>query len=636
MVVTLPAALLIWHWWRRQRVTSTDLLRLAPFFVAALVLTVTDLAYYTSREPLDLGYSLGRAAADRLPRPLVLRRQAAVAHGTGGHLPALGDPRRRTPWLGRTWRRPRRCPPCCGWAGIALGLGPLAAALFYAVTLSPVLGFVDYGYMQFAFVADRFPIPGGHRRHGRGHRRRGLELQPGCRKLFTNRPAARLLAAVLALLGALTWVQAGIYRNEVTFFSHIVSLNPRARDAYLNLGGALFEEQRFEEGIAASRLAVEQRPDSAKAHTNLGRGLMKREQLDEAHRHIRRALELDPRGTSALQNMGELLRKRKRYREAVESYRKVLRIQRWNELAYGGMGMALFELKRYEEAAGAMAKALSLKPDLPGAPALRLFLGRALQALGRLGEADEQFRLAVEAEPGDPQPLLELANLRMEQKRPQEAARHLDRARELSSGNPALLHAVAETLRRQRRLPDAIASYRAAIDLDPGYAPPHAGLGIALFESERHAEAVEAMARALRLQPDLPVAGSLHLFTGRALQSLGRPEAAAESYERAAAVDPRGTEPLDRLAMMRFEQKRYERGSGDCIASSPSDRSLGRADPRQPRQPPCTTWGGPQRRSGASNARSPSIRICAWREGGWSTCAGIVGADGRQAGTGAD
>ena len=42
-----------------------------------------------------------------------------------------------------------------------LGRGPLAGALFFAVTLSPVLGFVDYGYMKYSFVADRFQYLAG-------------------------------------------------------------------------------------------------------------------------------------------------------------------------------------------------------------------------------------------------------------------------------------------------------------------------------------------------------------------------------------------------------------------------------------------------------------------------------------------
>ena len=42
-----------------------------------------------------------------------------------------------------------------------IGRGPLAGALYFALTLGPVLGFVDYGYMQFSYVADRFQYLAG-------------------------------------------------------------------------------------------------------------------------------------------------------------------------------------------------------------------------------------------------------------------------------------------------------------------------------------------------------------------------------------------------------------------------------------------------------------------------------------------
>ena len=58
VVVTLPAALLIWHWWKRERVTSADLARLAPFFVVGLGITLADYSYYTTRESNSLDYTL--------------------------------------------------------------------------------------------------------------------------------------------------------------------------------------------------------------------------------------------------------------------------------------------------------------------------------------------------------------------------------------------------------------------------------------------------------------------------------------------------------------------------------------------------------------------------------------------------
>ena len=95
--------------------------------------------------------------------------------------------------------------------------------------LAPVLGFVDYGYMQFSFVADRFQYLAGlgvlavligAAAHGANRLPGGLRMA-----------ACGVAVVVVGLLGALTWRQAGIYQDEVTFFSHVVALNPAARRA---------------------------------------------------------------------------------------------------------------------------------------------------------------------------------------------------------------------------------------------------------------------------------------------------------------------------------------------------------------------------------------------------------------------
>ena len=54
IVVTLPAVLLIWHWWKQGRVTSPNLLRLVPFCVVGLVITVGDLVVLTGLRHLRL------------------------------------------------------------------------------------------------------------------------------------------------------------------------------------------------------------------------------------------------------------------------------------------------------------------------------------------------------------------------------------------------------------------------------------------------------------------------------------------------------------------------------------------------------------------------------------------------------
>ena len=82
-----------------------------------------------------------------------------------------------------------------------------------------------------------------------------------------------------------------------------------------------------------------------------------------------------------------------------------------------------------------------------------------------------------------------------ETEQPHELAEHA-LARELCPADPATLHNIAEALRTHGRYWEAVASYRAALEIDAEFAPAHAGLGIALFQSERYEESIGARAGA--------------------------------------------------------------------------------------------------------------------------------------------
>ncbi len=559
IAVTLPAALLLWHWWQRGRVTAMEWVRVAPMFAAGLAITAADFAFYTSREPLALGYSLleriliaGRALwfyVGKLLWPAELaviyplwEVRAAELYGWLYVVAAAGVA--ALLWFGRRW----------------FGRGPAVGAAFFGLTLSPVLGFVDYGYMQFSFVADRFQYLAGI----------GVMavLAGGAAHASTRLPdgfrfaAMAVFAAVVVSLGTLTWRQAGIYRDGITFFSHIVSLNPDARDAHLNLGAALFEAGRVEEGYAASRVAVEQRPDAASARVNLGRALLLKGRFDEAEEQLSRALALDPRNKDAAQNMAELRRRQGRYQEAVARFRKLLARDRDNALAHAGLGTSLYGLKRYEEAVASMGRALALMPRAPALHALHLLAGRAWLALGRFEEAERHLLRAAQITPGAAMALVDMGRLRFVQRRFDEADAYLRRAVAMDPGDAAILHNVAEVLREHGRYPESIERYRAALAIDPGFAMAHAGLGTSLYELERYEEAVESLARAVALRPLAPTVTARLLLMGKASERLDRAEAAVKYFERAVAFDPRNAGALDHLAMARFGQKRYEDARG--------------------------------------------------------------------------
>ena len=399
VVVLFPATLLILQWWKEGRLTRADLLRAAPFFLVGLAIAVGDMLFYQNVQPLSLGFS----AAER-----VLIAAHALWFYVGKLLWPMG-----LAVIYPHWDVNVADPLAWGYviAAVAVaaalwflrgrvGRGPLACALFFAVILLPTLGFVDYGYMRYSFVADRYQYLAGI---GVIVFFAGAASQGSYKLPDVLRKAAKGAAlALLFLLGAATWNQAGVYKDEVTLFRHVTFLNPQARTAHLNLAYALLHsEGGSEEALAAARAAVKKRPLYYSSHNVQGAALSGLGRYEEAERTLRRAVELNPRYAPAFLNLGESLRRQERYKEALEAYLAAARIDRDYPLPYVAVGYVLFGLKRYEEAVSSMKQALSLKPDLPMAPRLHFLMGQALRKMGRHDEAERHLRRAGKLAPPD-------------------------------------------------------------------------------------------------------------------------------------------------------------------------------------------------------------------------------------------
>ena len=379
VVVTLPVALLIVQWWKTGRITGRDLQRLAPFFLVALLIIAGDL----------YSYDLGRINLDySWPERVLIASRALWFYAGKLAWPTdlsviypLWNIRLGDPWAWLYLAAAVALAAVLWFTRHRIGRGPLAGALFFVVTLSPVLGFVNYGYMNYSLVADRFQYVAcigvmaviiGAAAYGAGRLSGGLKMG-----------ATGLLMVLLALLGTTTWRQAGIYRDVVTYFSHIVSLNPMARNAHRNLGIELIKAGRLEEALAAATIASEQRPNEARSYSLLGDIFVKLNRLDEAEENYGRALELDPRNWVALEYFAEAYFIQKRYREALDLYRKLSEVDPDYAKTYNNIGAAHYYLGQSEAAVRSFKKALSLDPTLEGA---RSGLEEARRTLQQLGE----------------------------------------------------------------------------------------------------------------------------------------------------------------------------------------------------------------------------------------------------------
>ena len=517
MVVTLPAALLILHWWRSGRVALADVARLAPFFVVALAVVALDLLLVSAKTPMSFDHSFverlliaSRALWFYLGK-LAWPADLAVIYSRWDV--QVGD---LLAWLplvaglvlaGALWTLRQR-----------IGRGPLAGALFFVVTLSPTLGFVDHTYMLFAFVADRYQYLAGIGvvavAVGAGTLAAGR--LPG---LWRRAAAAGGIVLVL-LLGTLTWRQAGIYRDETTFFQHIVDANPDAVGAHLNLAKALIAERRFDDALAAGRIAVAQRPDSHDALVNLAVALGELQRFDEAERHLRHAVAIAPEqeASKPLENLAVLLSRRGELDEAEALLRRAL------ALAPDDLNIVR-NLARLLQATGEPGTALELYDRLAAlgsadvaTVATLVARGEVLLQLERHGEAISAWRQAL-AHAADAHTAFSLhVNMgRAEWARSgaaDAAAPHYERALAIDGRDAGTLGDLASLRIAQERHDDAAMLFRRALEQTPDAPRLHAGLGYALYRNGQAEAAIESLERALALDADLVEARS-HLALAR-------------------------------------------------------------------------------------------------------------------------
>lgn len=247
----------------------------------------------------------------------------------------------------------------------AVGRAPLAAAIFFVATLSPLLGFVPLFTFWFTYVADHYqyvasigPI---------------VLLSAGATRWLRDRTSlgmrgqACVAAPALIVLAALVWNQSRIYESEETLWRDTIAKNPSSWMAQTNLGRYLLREERFEEAAEAYGRVFAIRPDARRAHIGLAGALVKLGREREAEEHFEAALELRPDLYGAHQALARLVWKRGDRTAATSHYEAMIAIAPKNPDAHFLMGRSLQATGRPRRALVHYRNALAIDPDHEGA-----------------------------------------------------------------------------------------------------------------------------------------------------------------------------------------------------------------------------------------------------------------------------
>jgi len=453
---SLPAALLLVCWWKKGRLRQNDIMPLLPFFATGVALGLLT-AWMEKHHVGAQGAEWSLTFADRCliaGRALWFYAGKLVwpAHLTFIYPRWVIEPAGWWQWLfpvatigvvAGLWLARRR-----------IGKGPLVAVLFFAGTLGPALGFVNVYPMRYSFVADHFQYLAG------------VGLITLCAAGLARIPRV-IPATLVVLLGALTWQQAGIYRNPETLWRDTLAKNP----------------------------------DCWMAHNNLGHLLSNQGHIEEAMEHYHKAIQIDPNSYETLGNLGNTLATLGRFDEAIKNYRKFIQINPNDAAALNNLALALVAQGRFDEAIENYYKAIQINPDYPDA---QYNLGIALAAKGRSDEAIENYRNAIQINPNNCEALDNLGMVLTARGQFDEAIGDFRQAIQINSDRPDTFYHLGMTLGQLGRTREAMAQYREALRLNPNLAGALNNLAWVLAASpdaelRNGAEAVRLAERACEL-----------------------------------------------------------------------------------------------------------------------------------------
>ncbi len=189
--------------------------------------------------------------------------------------------------------------------------------------------------------------------------------------------------------------------------------------------------------------------------------------------------------------------------------------------------------------AGDLTKALELHRLAliaePENPESLNYLGEAFLAGQRISEAMESFSRAIQIQPDFSVAWSNLGYAQIQGKRYGEAVPSLEKAVEMDPQHPDFLNRLGIALRGNRQLKEAAEVYRRAIQICPESAKIWNNLGAALQSDNKADEALSAYRKALQLKPDYVSAWN---NLGALYHSELKLEEALEAYRKAQELDP--------------------------------------------------------------------------------------------------
>jgi tetratricopeptide (TPR) repeat protein len=190
--------------------------------------------------------------------------------------------------------------------------------LWYLGTLIPVIGIVQVGSQSMADRYTYIPLIGvfvmivwgivdllGRQRYGK--------------------TVLRTATLVFPLFIWVSWVQAGLWKNNETLFMHALDVTKNNYIMHYNLGITLYEQGDVDGAVREYQESLKIKPDLAEAHNNLGSIVLLKGYPDVAIRHYLESLRVNPYQTDIYNDLGAAYLRKGNIPRAIECFQEAIR-----------------------------------------------------------------------------------------------------------------------------------------------------------------------------------------------------------------------------------------------------------------------------------------------------------------------
>jgi tetratricopeptide (TPR) repeat protein len=315
-------------------------------------------------------------------------------------------------------------------------------------------------------------------------------------------------------------------------YSEILHNDPGFPEVHARLSWIFYEARGPEDALRQAKAALVENPNNAVAHMNAGLALQALRHLDAAKEEIQKSIECKPDYAPGYFNMGQLLTDMQDYDHAIDNLKKALALQPDYVLArydlgvvYADKGDFVSAIREYREVKRLDPHMLEARQNLgaalmhtdPGAaitefkelaaiapdwPLCHQCLGSAYLRTGRMDEAEKEYTLAIQQNPGSTDPL----------------------------------NGLGTTLETEKKYDEALVQYRRAEKLDGTDFPAFTNAGRVLILKKNFTSAISELRQAEQLAPADWTAYDL---MGQALEHSGDRKSAIHQYQQATSLSPK-------------------------------------------------------------------------------------------------